>query len=93
MKGPGGNAGPFLFRSFLAIIYPMELVLKAPKRDPRKMIRLLFSAVFLGAILLGVAWGVKTLISREVPLKPCATCVSCACPTGLSGGIRCGCSR
>lgn len=70
----------------------MEAVLGMPAPPNRKLFRTVLMWILPIMTLLAVALGVKLSMDREVPLKPCGTCVSCPCPTGLNGP-RCGCPR
>lgn len=72
----------------------MEIAIKLSGNGPMRRIPGLFIAIALAAfVLMGVAFAIKAASSaNEVPLKPCATCSSCPCPTGLNGP-RCGCPR
>jgi len=72
----------------------MEAILNAGDLTPkqRRFPLAVLAVVLAGLVLLGVALAIKSAASNEVPLKPCATCTSCSCPTGLNGP-RCGCPR
>lgn len=71
----------------------MEVALPVPYTPPRRRLPwVLLTVVLAGIVLLGVALGIRAMSGTEVPLKPCNSCPSCVCPTGLNGP-RCGCPQ
>jgi hypothetical protein len=70
----------------------MEAVLSGVPEGRKRFSWVVFAWIMAALILLGVGVGIKAAMNKEVPLKPCGTCVVCPCPTGLNGP-RCGCPR
>lgn len=62
-----------------------------PRPRNFKLFFLIIILAFIAASFGSVATNVW-LASREVTVKPCATCANCSCKP-LLGGPRCGCPR
>lgn len=68
------------------------LALKAPRPEPWRFLILAIS-VLMFALAVGLATRpVLHANPSQVPLKPCLSCPSCACPKAL-GSVKCLCPQ
>lgn len=64
----------------------------APAPKSRKSLWKIAAVLFVTALFGGVVGYASRPGVNEVPLKPCLSCPTCACPKAL-GGINCLCPR